>query len=121
MINLRKQVSTILKTYHSNIHFQKSTDDTDFIYITYDFPNTFKNGKQEIFNLDVDIYDSKDDTTDLETITTAIWKGLDYHRHNDKNMQFSIYQDNRLPPLDEKEKNVKRRKLIFELRYFDKN
>jgi hypothetical protein len=78
------------------------------------------NEQQEIFNLDIDVWDNKVDTMEIETLASAIWKGLNYHRHSDEDIQFSIYRENRLPELDEKELGLRRRKLIFQLRYFDK-
>jgi hypothetical protein len=76
--------------------------------------------QQEIFNFDVDVWDDNVDTTEIETLASNLWKGLNYYRHSDTNMQFSIYRENRLPELDEKELGLRRRKLIFQLRYFDK-
>jgi hypothetical protein len=71
--------------------------------------------------MDVDIWDNKDDTTELENLASVIWKGLNYHKHIDENIQFSIYRENRLPPLDEKETQLNRRKLIFSIKYFERN
>lgn len=120
MIELRKVISSELKKYHNKVYYHNASKDQSFPYVVYNFPNSFMNDDQEVFNLDVDIWDNKDDTTELETIACNIWRGLHRYRYIDENIQFSIYRDNRLPPLDEGEKNIKRRKLIFEVRYFDR-
>lgn len=130
MLELRKELIKLLKGYHPNttvggksksrVHFQRAKDDTPFPYITFNLPNSFTNGEQEVFVLDVDIWDDKDDTTTLENLSSTIWKGFNRLSHLDEDMQFSIYRDNRLPPLDDERNNYKRRKLIFELRYFDR-
>lgn len=121
MIELRTELTRLLKTYHLRSSFQQATDKTAFPYIEFDLPNSFDNEGQEVFNLDVDIWDDNEDTTEIETLASAIWKGLNHYHFMNENIQFSIYRENRLPPLDEKESHIKRRKLIFSLRYFDRN
>src|SRR5690625_1846888 len=120
MIDLRRSLMQVLRNYHSRVYFQKASSDTSFPYVIYDFPNSFTDEETEIFNLDIDIWDNRDDTTELETLATTYWRALHRYRHIDNNIQFSIYRANRLPPLDEDEKYIKRRKLIFQLRYFDR-
>ena len=120
MINLRKQIYSVLKSYHGDVFFQQAPTGEDFPYVIYDFPNSFMNEEQEVFTMDVDVWDNQDDTSELETIASNVWIALNKYRYIDKDMQFSIYRDNRLPPLDEDEKNIKRRKLVFSVRYFDR-
>nr|WP_309099070.1 hypothetical protein [Fredinandcohnia onubensis] len=120
MIELRAALKLLLKTFHSRVHHQSAPAGTAFPYVVYNMPNSYTNEQQEIFVLDVDVWDDKDDTTELETIANKIWKGLNYHRHLDDDIQFSIYQENRLPPLDDDDPTLKRRKLIFQLKYFDR-
>jgi protein associated with RNAse G/E len=120
MIKLRSKIKSKLKTYHDRVYFHKAPAKAQMPYVVFDFPNSFDNEQQEIFNLDVDIWDDKDDTTALETLASSLWKGLNYYRYTDADIQFSIYRENRLPTLDEEEINIKRRKLIFSLRYFDR-
>lgn len=120
MINIRIAIKQALEEYHSRVHYQRAPSDIIFPYVVYDFPNSFMNGDQEVFNLDVDIWDNKNDTTELETLASNIWREFNKYHYLDDNIQFSIYRDNRLPPLDEDDKNIKRRKLIFQLRFFDR-
>lgn len=120
MIELRTEINRLLKTYHQRVYFQQATNKTSFPYIEFDFPNSFTDEQQEVFSLDIDIWDDKNDTTEIETLASSIWKGLNYYRFMNENIQFSIYQESRLPPLDEEESHLKRRKLIFQLRYFDR-
>jgi len=115
MIELRKIIVRKLRKHHEQVHYQNASKDATFPYIVYDFPNSFTEGEQEIFNLDVDIWDNRDDTTELETIASNVWKAFNRYRYLDENIQFSIYRDSRLPPLDEKEKNIKRRKINYDL------
>lgn len=120
MVDLRRELTKLLKKYHSRVYFQKASSTAKMPYIVFDLPNAFDNEGQEIFNLDIDIWDNQQDTTELETLASQLWKELNYYRHIDESIQFSIYRENRLPPLDEDDNNIKRRKLIFQLKYFDR-
>src|SRR5690625_5278793 len=120
MIELRETIKRELTKHSDRVYYHKAPADKVYPYIVYDFPNSFMEGDQEIFNLDVDIWDNQDDTTPLETLATQVWRLFHRYHHIDENIQLSIYRENRLPPLDEKEQNIKRRKLIFQVRYFDR-
>lgn len=121
MINLRKQLKKLMESIHPRSYFQKGSDKAEFPYVIYDLPNSFSNEEQEIFNLDVDIWDRPldGDTTELEMITDKLWKILHNYKYIDDNIQFSIYRGNRLTLTDD-DPRIKRRKLVFELRYFDR-
>lgn len=119
MIELRKSIMKILMQYHDDVYYQHSTDRTGFPYVVYEFPSSFLTQEQETFTLDVDVWDNNNDTTVLETIATDIWRGLHKLHYMDEKVQFTIYRDNRLAPIDDN-KSIKRRKLIFELKYFDR-
>lgn len=130
MYKLRSVLKAMLKTYHPNVvvdgesksrvHFHQAPTGSPFPKLVFDLPTSFMDEQQEVFNLDIDIWDDKEDTTSLEDLAGKLWKELNYYRHIDDDMQFSIYRENRLPPIDEDEPKLKRRKLIFQLRYFDR-
>lgn len=120
MIHLRTIMTKLLKTYHPRVYHQSAPKTAEFPYIVFDFPNAFDNEHQEVFAFDVDVWDNKDDTTALELLSSTLWKELNYYRYIDENNQFSIYRDTRLPPLNDEDPSIKRRKLIFQLRYFDR-
>lgn len=131
MIRLRTVLTSLLKEFHpdtlgdngemkSRVHFQKTKEGTPFPYIIYNLPNSIDSDQQEIFNFDVDIWDNQEDTTYLETLADTIWKKLNHYRYMDDEIQFSIYRENRLPPLEDADPSINRRKLIFQLRYFDR-
>lgn len=131
MINLKKQLTTFLK-YHfpnvivdgesvSRVHYQTVISNPPFPYVVFNLPNSFGNDEQEIFSLDIDIWDNETDTTVIETLASTLWKELNHYSYLDEHIQFTIYRENRLPELDESEIGLRRRKLIFQLRYFDKH
>jgi len=120
MINLRLATMRILLEIHDEVYFQEATKEARFPYVVYDFPNSFDNENQEVFNFDVDVWDNNENTVPLETIASTYWKLFNRYHYLDENIQFSVYRGNRLPPLDEDNTGIKRRKLIFQLRYFDR-
>lgn len=121
MIALRKAILPQLKAICPRVYYQSAPDDAIYPYLVYDFPNSFTSDEQEIFNLDVDVWDMPkyDDTTEIETIANLAWKKLHKFSYLDEDTQFTVHRENRLPPLDEDER-LRRRKLIFQLRYFDR-
>lgn len=119
MIELRKAINSFLKQHHPRVYHQRATDQAVFPYIVYNLPNSFDNEQQEVFNLDVDVWDKGNDTTPIETLSGDLWRVLNRFEYIDPNIQFTVYRASRLT-LDEDDINIKRRKLIFELRYLDR-
>lgn len=98
------------------VSYQDADDKAVYPYIVYKFTDMIKQGHVQVFNLDVDIWDNKQITTELENLTMKIWKALDEIFYKDEDMSFSLFASNWLNDNDE-DTRLKRRKLIFELRY----
>lgn len=120
MIYLRKALQKKLKEYHSSVYYEQSPEDALFPYVVFTFPNSFTNEYQEVFVMDVDIWDNKEDTTDIERLSSEYWKGLNRYCYIDGNIQFTVYRSNRLFDLEDDNPTIKRRKLIFEVKYFER-
>lgn len=120
MIKLRTELSKILKEIHSRVYYEKAPSTAIFPYLVYDLPQSYFEDDLEVFNLDIDIWDNNTDTTEIETLAQSIWNGLDRLHHIGKNMQFSIYRQNRLTVGDD-DPRIRRRTLIFSLRYYDRS
>lgn len=120
MIELRKEINDMLKVHHPTVYYQQAPSKARFPYLTYEFLPSFTDGNQEMIPFDVDIWDENSDTTEIETLNNQVWKALDRYVHNDKKMQFSIYRESRQPIIDEAQPKLRRRKLSFIIRYFDK-
>lgn len=119
MINLAPAIKNILLTEHSRVFFGSANKKASFPYVVFSFPNSFMISKQEVFVLDVDVWGNDPDTTELDTISENIWRKLEDYRFIDNSQQFTIYKDRRLM-LDEDDRQVKRRKLIFNVRYLNR-
>jgi hypothetical protein len=129
MIKLRTELKRILKEIHpdvivdgesiSRVHFEKATDVTPFPYVVFDLPQSYDIDDQEIFNLDIDIYDDDEDTTTLETLSNSIWQRLNKYYFINEDMQFSIHRLRRFI-IKSDEDNIRRRTLMFNIRYYDR-
>lgn len=121
MIELREQIQAILKTIHPTIYSKNSIDIVDFPYMVYSTPNSFFIEDQEVFNLDIDIWDMPEDgdTTIIETLSNEVWNKLNKLKYIDENIQFSIYRMNRMN-VENEDKRIERRKLIFSLKFYDR-
>lgn len=130
MIKLRSELNKILKSIHPNVtidgrsksrvYFQHANEDAPFPYIVYDLPQSYFDNDLEIFNLDIDVWDDKVDTTELETLSQTIWDMLNKYYHIDENMQFTIYRQNRLT-IEDDDPRIRRRTLIFNIKYYDRS
>lgn len=130
MIKIRAKLTSLLKTYFPNkvvegisksrVHYQTAPFGTPMPYLIYNFLPSFMNDEQEVIPLDIDIWDNQKDTTEIETLATDLWKDFRKFRYIDENMQFTIHRETRVPELDEAEIGIRRRKLTFQIRYFDR-
>lgn len=116
MINLRKEIQSLLKSKASSVYYQDAPETASFPYVIFDFPNSFDNFGQDVYNLDIDIWDNKINTTDLEVLADTLWDSLNKYTHIDANIQFVIYRMNRLA-LKDNDPSIRRRKLIFQVRF----
>lgn len=119
MLELRVVINTLLKDKYERVYYQQAPNDKAFPYLIFNFPNSFDNEDQEVFNFDIDVWDYSESSVNVEEISSELWRFFNRYHYLDDNMQFSVYRANRLP-LEEEDKKFKRRKLIFELRYFDR-
>lgn len=119
MIKLRTQLTALLKTIHPRVYSENASDKTAYPYLVYDLPNSTDNEEQELFLLDVDVWDDKTDTTEIEILASKVWATLHKFTHIDADMQFSINRMTR-GTLKDEDPRIKRRKLTFEVRYFNR-
>lgn len=120
MIHLRTSLTTLLKSVHPNVNFEQAPKDQTFPYIVFNFLPSFQNEDQEVVVMDVDVWDNKSDTTEIETLANTIWRALNKYHYIDENIQFTIYKSTRFPELEDNNPLIKRRKLTFEVKYFDR-
>lgn len=74
-----------------------------------------RDGEISQYDLEVDLSDYGTDDTQIEDIADAVQDGLDYLYHIDEILEFRIYAETR-NTVEETDKNIMRRRLIFALR-----
>lgn len=125
VIELRDMIKDYIKTVHPRVYFQAAPKNAIFPYIVFDLPNSIDDGSMENFVLDIDGWDNEIDTTALETLMAAIDgdgvklnpSGL--HRKTvilPDDTSATFYRENRLSIIDEDKKEIRRRKIIYQVR-----
>ena len=113
MINLRKVFHQKLKTIYANIYFTKVPDTAIFPYVVYNFNSINDTGEEfEIIEIELDIWDNKSNTTELETITQNLIDNLDKTVLSDVNFSLVLFLETKLIIVDDNP-NINRRKLTF--------
>ena len=118
MINIREPITAKLKTLCPRVYYERAPMDAQFPYIVYAFPNSFMLDEQEIWVLDVDIWDKplNGDTTALDTLARGV--ADDLHRFTIYGPWAQVYRQSRFS-LDDDEPSIRRRKITFQVRLFD--
>ncbi len=123
MKNLRKLLHPYLKSIHPRVYFQDAPDDAQFPYLTYDFTQITNDGEEfETVALDVDGWDmpAGGDTTALEALMESVNDALNKKTLTAENLAVTFYLDRKIPLRDDN-KNIRRRKYIYEARLFGRS
>ncbi|HRC81342.1 MAG TPA: DUF3168 domain-containing protein [Sedimentibacter sp.] len=123
MKNLRKLLHQHLKSIHSRVYFQDAPDNAQFPYLVYDFTQITNDGEEfETVALDIDGWDmpAGGDTTALETLMQSVNDALNKKTLTAEGMAVTFYLDRKIPLLDDN-KDIRRRKYIYEARLFGKS
>ncbi|MBU9724125.1 MULTISPECIES: DUF3168 domain-containing protein [Bacillaceae] len=117
MIKIRKDIKAFLKSYHPRIHHENAPDDAEYPFVVYNFPNSVDDGSLENFVLELDIWDNKADTTEMETIIGSIDKALHRRTVAIGDLSMSFYRENRLVITDP-DKRLRRRQYVYQVRTY---
>lgn len=121
MIKLRAEIKKILENIHPQVYHIDTKNKKGYPYLVYDLSDGYADENLELFNLDIEVWDSplNDDTTEVERISQLVWDELNGYHGINEDMQFSIYRQSR-SRVEDDEPRIKRRTLIFNLRYYDR-
>jgi hypothetical protein len=116
ILQLRQAITLALLSAHPRVYFEDAPRDAVFPYVVYSLVNSIDDGSMENFMMDVDGWDNRTDTTQLETIMHAVDQAL--HRKTimiTSDTSLTMYRENRLVLNDEDER-IKRRKYKYQVR-----
>ena len=120
---LRELLYPRLKDIHPRVYFQAAPDSAQFPYLVYDFTQIVNDGEEfETVAVDVDGWDmpSDGDTTALETLMQTVNDALNKKTLTAEGLAVTFYLDRKIPLRDDN-KNIRRRKHIYEARLFGRS
>ena len=120
---LRELLHPYLKSIHPRVYFQDAPDDAQFPYLTYDFTQITNDGEEfETVAVDIDGWDmpADGDTTALEILMQTVNDALNKKTLTAEGLAVTFYLDRKIPLLDDN-KNIRRRKYIYEARLFGRS
>lgn len=121
MKNLRECIHSYLKSIHPRVYFQIAPDNAQFPYLVYDFTQITNDGEEfETVAVDVDGWDLTDDTTALETLMQTVNDALNKKTLTAEGLAVTFYLDRKIPLRDDN-KDIRRRKYIYEARLFGRS
>lgn len=121
VLEMRIAINQLLKTLHPRVFFHTADKDADFPHVVFDLPNSNDIGTLENFVLDIDVWDTNEDTTELETLIDTI--DINLHKKTifiEGKMGIIFYRENRLT-LSDDDPRIHRRKYIYQAKTYQKN
>lgn len=121
MIEIRNVLDPYLLSIHPHVWFQRAPDNALSPYLTYDFANISLFGEgHQVLTLDVDGWDNKEDSTDLEVLMSTVEESLNNHVLVGTGVVIAFYLDTKIP-LTEDNKKIIRRRYVFQGKIFKRS
>jgi len=120
---LRELLYPRLKDIHPRVYFQVAPESAEFPYLVYDFTQIVNDGEEfETVAVDVDGWDmpADGDTTALETLMQTVNDVLNKKTLTAEGLAVTFYLDRKIPLRDDN-KDIRRRKYIYEARLFGRS
>ena len=118
MIDIRRALQPYLQSLHPRTYYGSAPAGAVMPYLVYDLPSVRSEGEGQLFlTLDVDGWDRKPDSTELEELMAKVRDNLDRHVFIGQEYTFRLRLGSQLS-LSEDDPAVRRRKLTFYGRTF---
>ena len=118
MKNIRDVLDGVLTAIHPRVYFLRSPDKAQTPYVVYHLGPSYMLDEQEIWPLEIDVWDIGKDTTEVERIAREIAQALHRYRYSSDDLMLKIYRSSR-HAIDDDDPRIKRRRLVFQVRAFD--
>lgn len=114
MIHLRTVLQSELEKTHKNAYYEEAPEDTTYPYMVYELESI-----QDNFTLEINVYDKGTSTGNVEMLADAIEAHFKRFIWRDKEQIFTTYKNTR-NNVQEEDKTIKRRRLLFDVYYHGK-
>lgn len=120
MLALRQEIYSLIRSKTNlPVYSGLAPIGTAMPYITYDFFTNMKQFDTYQCMLTLDLWDNKEDTTNLETLTDTLIKGMDKATKTTAEVGFTVYTDS-VMVVPDPNPEIKRNRLNFVvLAYFN--
>jgi hypothetical protein len=115
--SLKKFITRELKTICPDVCYQQANDTTPFPYIVYDLSHRRNEAGYNYF-FEINIWDQGVSTKQIEALADSLEDLLDDTVFGEKTFTVSIDLNTR-NTVEDSDKNLKRRRILFDLSYFD--
>lgn len=119
MIEIRKLIKSKLKAIHPRVYFLRAPKAAVFPYLVYTFEITNLEDGLNMLTLDVDGWDNRTDTNELETIMMNVHASFKEASMITDTLVVHFHSDRRLPVLDD-DPALNRRTNIYLGRLFER-
>jgi hypothetical protein len=123
MKRLRELLKPYLKSIHPRVYFQEAPDNAQYPYLVFDFTQIINDGEGfETAAVDIDGWDmpANGDTTALENLMQSVNDALEKKTLTSEDLTVTFYLDRKIPLTDDN-KDIRRRKYIYEARLFGRS
>lgn len=114
-IAVRTALKTVISGVVANTHYDHANKDTAFPYCVYIVDEVLHDEFQTVCNLEINVMDYGSSSAVCETLADNLQKALDHYHFIDGDVEFETYIDTR-NIVQEEDKKIIRRRLLFELR-----
>ncbi|MEG1929351.1 MAG: hypothetical protein RR090_12175 [Niameybacter sp.] len=114
-VNLRTVLQAELEKVHKNTYHEDAPSTTTYPYMVYELESI-----QDNFQLEINVYDKGTSTQQVEVLADAIEAHFKRFIWRDDEQIFTTYKNTR-NNMQEEDKTIKRRRLLFDVYYHGKD
>lgn len=112
---LRKQLQSMLKTITPNVYYEEAPDNRPYPYLVFELSELTHNDGMTLLQLEINAIDYGDSSARIEGIADSVQKALHKYYFINHEIQFTSYKNKR-DTIKEEDKQIIRRRLLFEVR-----